>query len=139
MPGAQLEALDLVAAPSPVASHPPPRTWTPRYFPAWFSMIGGVWLFASAFLLPRGYNAFTNAWVIGILMSSIGSATFTGSDLRFVDAALALWLFASAFMLEHHHPFTIWHDALLGIVVFVASMTPPRRTVNAIRASAPAP
>jgi hypothetical protein len=99
-------------------------------------MVGGAWLFVSAFLLPRGTSSFTNAWVVGILMSSIGSATFTGSDLRFVDATLALWLLVSAFMLDHEAPFTIWHDAVLGSVVFVASLTPPRQRESIQRARA---
>ena len=45
-------------------------------------------------------------------------------QLRSIPAALGVWLFISAFVLPGSSHGTLWNNALVGLAIFVVSLTP---------------
>jgi hypothetical protein len=48
-------------------------------------------------------------------------------QVRFLNTALAVWLFVSAFALPGISRGTVWNNALVAIAVFVVSLSPSDR------------
>jgi hypothetical protein len=57
-------------------------------------------------------------------MAGIGTVALWTPSIRWVNTAAALWLFVSTFVIEHGSTATIWNNAIVGVVVFVASLIP---------------
>lgn len=84
----------------------------------------GVWLFVSTFLWPHAELQENNTRVIGILIAVNALLTFVLPDMRWMNAVLAVWLVLSAFVLPTAHSLTIWNAVFVGVIVFLAAITP---------------
>lgn len=82
----------------------------------------GVWLFISAFIWPHSYAQFTNAWIIGVLVTAVAVISMWAPPARFLNTALGVWLFISAFALPTISSATVWNHVIVGIAIFAVSL-----------------
>ena len=95
------------------------------------NIIAGIWLFISAFILPHESAMFTNTWILGILAVIFAIVAMRFSGVRFLNTLLAIWLFISAFALPHVSNAPVWNNAIVAIVIFIISLVPPGRAIDA--------
>jgi hypothetical protein len=85
----------------------------------------GLWLFFTAFALPRTAPSLTNAWIVGILASVFAVAGMLRRErLRFVNTALSAWLLASAFVLPQRSGLAVRSDVVVALGMLIASLVP---------------
>jgi len=86
-----------------------------------FNILMGVWLFASAFVLPQGRVAFVSTAVCGALAALF--AAFTNYDLRsrYVSAAIGLLTVVLAFAVHPMGSATFLHNGVMGIAIAVGA------------------
>ena len=86
-----------------------------------FNILMGVWLFASAFVLPQGRVAFVSTAVCGALAALF--AAFTNYDLRsrYVSAAIGLLTVVLAFAVHPMGSATFLHNGVMGISIAVGA------------------
>lgn len=89
-------------------------------------MLLGAWLVITPFLWPHAHATAVNAWLTGALLGAGAICALYVPAVKFVDALLAIWLLASAFLLPHVSVATIWNDALVAVAVLVSSLLPHR-------------
>jgi hypothetical protein len=82
----------------------------------------GCWLFASAFVLPRGEAAGGNAWIVGMLIAVFGLWGIWAPAVRRVNTLAGVWLLSSAFFLPHLGVATRVHDVLIACAVLGLSL-----------------
>lgn len=87
------------------------------------SIIAGVWLFISAFVWPHSEPQFVNTWIIGAATAIVAAIGRAVPSIRYVNTALAAWLFISAWALQTNSPGTTWNNVIVAVVIFVASLT----------------
>ena len=68
----------------------------------------------------------TNTWILGVLCVIFALAATQLYWVRYVNTALAVWLFISAFALGGSRG-TLWSNALTAIAIFIVSLTPSER------------
>lgn len=83
----------------------------------------GAWLFASAFLWPHTETQRGNCMVVGFVIAAVAAIGGRATQVRFVHAVAAAWLFLSGFALRSLTPDTIVSDVFVAIVVFTSSVT----------------
>jgi hypothetical protein len=88
------------------------------------NVVLGVWLFISAFLWPHSHAQLTNTWLMGVLCVLFALAAAYVSPARYLNALLAIWLFISAFALPHVSVGTVWNNAIVAVLIFVAALIP---------------
>jgi hypothetical protein len=88
----------------------------------------GLWLFVSAFLWPDLAPRVTNTWVCGVLCVTFAIAAMALSWARYLNSALAVWLFVSAWALPTAHVAALWNTVLCSIAIFVMSLVPSDTT-----------
>ena len=88
------------------------------------NVILGVWVFVSAFAWPHPPAAFTNTWIVGLLVAIFALIAMRTPGARFVNTALAIWLFVAAFVLPHVETGSVWNNALCAIAIFILSLVP---------------
>lgn len=97
----------------------------------------GFWLIISAFVWEHTGPERANSWVVGALVIAIALVASSVSAARWVNTGLAVWLFASVWLLPHDNVATAWNNALVAIAVFVISLVPgDDRHVTATRTPA---
>ena len=114
------------------------HTWA-RYA----SIVLGLWLVISAFLWPHSMGQQTNAWVVGILTIAFALLAAGRDDLRYLVTALAVWLFASIWVVPSIRIATLWNNGIVAAGLFVFSLIPnlragttrPRRLVRPAESS----
>jgi hypothetical protein len=86
-----------------------------------FNILMGVWLFASAFVLPQGRVQFASTAVCGALTALF--AVFTNYDLRsrYVLAAIGALVVVLAFAVQPMGSATFWHNGIMGISIAVGA------------------
>jgi hypothetical protein len=104
------------------------------------TVVAGIWLFISAFLWPHSDASRANSWIVGLLMAGIALLATRTPSMRFVNTALAVWLFASTLTLFHVRMGTVWNNVIVAIVVLVSSLVSNRggRTWSTPRRRVPA-
>lgn len=88
------------------------------------NIVLGAWLFISSFLWSHSQPQFTNAWMVGLLVSAIAIIGLWAPPIRFANTALSVWLLLSAWLLPGADPGTQWNHVLVAIAVFVLSLIP---------------
>jgi hypothetical protein len=88
------------------------------------AMFGG-WLLISAFLWPHSLAQFHNAWIVGLLVTGLALASIAGiRAARYVNSALAVWLFISTVALPRASGLTILNNVLVAGALIVTSLLP---------------
>lgn len=82
----------------------------------------GVWLLLSAFLWPHTPSQLTNTWLCGALSTGFAVMALSVPNARYLNTALSLWLFVSAFALPADNVGTVWNNALVAVGIFIASL-----------------
>lgn len=100
------------------------------------NIVLGVWLVISAFIWPHAMAQQTNAWVVGILAVAFALLAAGREQLRYLNTALAMWLFASIWVLPSIRDATLWNSGIVAAGLFVFSLIPNLRTGTA-RPAAP--
>jgi hypothetical protein len=90
--------------------------------PAGASIVVGMWLYVSAFVLPQSFNSAMITWALGVLISLAAVAAFIGSKLRYLDALLAMLLAIAAAGLADMPALTRVHDLLVAILVLALAL-----------------
>jgi hypothetical protein len=103
------------------------------------NIILGAGLFISAFIWPHTQSQFTNTWILGVICVVLALIAMRVPAVRYLNTALAVWLFISAWALPHISAGTVWNNVLVSIAIFFVSLVgnelpigrgmPPRRTV----------
>ena len=105
------------------------------------NLVLGVWLFISAFLWPHGTASATNTWIVGLLIAIAGLIALRMPWLRWIDTALAVWLFLSTLAMPGATRGTLWNNLIVAVLVFLTSLVPEGmfpRPHWSIRGGAPA-
>jgi hypothetical protein len=84
----------------------------------------GIWLILSLFAWHHGGSAWTNTAVLGGLIAACSIASLLFPAMSWFNALPGLWLFTAAWWLEHQGPLTPWNNALVAVVVLMASTAP---------------
>jgi hypothetical protein len=67
----------------------------------------------------------TNTWIVGVIGALVALfAIFADDRLRSFNAAVALWLFISAWILPVARGGTTWNNVVVALVLFALSMQP---------------
>lgn len=92
------------------------------------NIILGVWLFISAFLWTHSQAQLTNTWIVGLAVIAVALIALAAPPVKYINTALAIWLFISVFALPAVTPGTQWNNALVAILVFLFSLVPEGMT-----------
>lgn len=85
----------------------------------------GLWLVLSTFFWPHTAAQATNTWILGVLaVVFAGVAAYAAPKVRYLNTAIAVWLFISAFALPILSAATLWNSAIVGVIMFVCSLVP---------------
>ena len=90
----------------------------------WVNLVLGVWLFISAFIWDHSMAERTNTWILGVLCVIFALIAMSTPTARWLNTILSIWLFISVWALPHHNLGTMWNNAIVAIVVFIASLVP---------------
>src|SRR5512142_3086914 len=88
------------------------------------NVVLGIWLFISAFAWEHTAAERTNTWILGVLCVVIALIAMSTPVARWLNTALAIWLFISVWALPHDNLGTMWNNAVVAIIVFLASLVP---------------
>jgi hypothetical protein len=89
------------------------------------NLILGLWLFSSAFMLPRTPASMRNVLAVGALVAVLSVASMLRRVwLRYVNTALSAWLLVAAFLLPQRSPLARWNDAMIAVAMVVLSLVP---------------
>lgn len=92
------------------------------------NIILGIWLFISAFLWPHSDAQLTNTWIVGLAIIAIALIALAAPPVKYLNTALAIWLFISVWVLRGGVPGTQWNNAVVAILVFLFSLVPEGMT-----------
>jgi len=101
------------------------------------NIVMGVWLFISAFVWDHTAAERVNTWTLGVLCVVFAAIALSVASARWLNTALAVWLFISVWALPHRNLGTMWNNAVVAIVIFLASLVPgpDERRVEPTRAT----
>ncbi|HTO98407.1 MAG TPA: SPW repeat protein [Myxococcales bacterium] len=91
------------------------------------NILVGVWLFISTFCWAHSQAQMTNTWILGVLCVVFALVAMRTEWMRYLNTALATWLFISAFVLPSTSRGTVWNNALVAVAIFVISLAPSDR------------
>ena len=100
------------------------------------NIVMGVWLFISAFVWDHTAAERVDTWTLGVLCVLFAATALSVSAFRWLNTALALWLFTSVWELPHRNLGTMWNNAVVAIVIFLASLVPSSDERRPARATA---
>jgi hypothetical protein len=86
------------------------------------SLVLGAWLFVSAFLWHHSPEQFTNTWIVGLVSVILTLIAMSVPAVRYLNSALMVWLFISAWALPSESGATIWNNTVVAIVLFIVSL-----------------
>jgi hypothetical protein len=86
-----------------------------------FNVLMGLWLFASAFVLPQGRAQLASTAICGAL--TVLFAAYTSYDVRsrYLTSAVGALVVVLAFALHPLGSATFWHNGIMGISIGVAA------------------
>ena len=87
-----------------------------------FNILMGLWLFASAFILPQGRGQWTSTAICGVLAALFAALTSYNLRSRYVTAAIGALVVLLAFALHPLGSATFWHNGIIGISIAVAAV-----------------
>ncbi|HLV20115.1 MAG TPA: hypothetical protein VKZ49_04505, partial [Polyangiaceae bacterium] len=65
-----------------------------------------------------------NTWLVGGLIALVALFALWVPAARFANTALGAWLFISTFFIVHLAVGSMWHNAIVAAIVFLASLVP---------------
>jgi hypothetical protein len=74
----------------------------------------GLWLFASAFILPQGRGQLASTAICGLLVTLTAALTSYEHRFRYVTEALGLLVVVLAFAVHPLGSATFWHNGIMG-------------------------
>ena len=87
------------------------------------NVLAGIWLIISPFVL--GYAGADATWnpivfgaIVGVLALARAAGAYRAEWLSWINMAIGVWLFISAFWLAHSAQAS-WNVGIMGIVVFI--------------------
>ena len=86
----------------------------------------GLWLVLSAFLWPHSTASQANTCLLGLVIMGIAAVAPPTPAVRAIGTVPAIWLFFSAFWIPDVTNWTMWHNAIVAILVCVLSLLPTR-------------
>ncbi|HUM10021.1 MAG TPA: hypothetical protein VLT82_03625 [Myxococcaceae bacterium] len=86
------------------------------------SVLLGAAVFASAFLLPPGSAVFWHDLLLGALVAVVSVMAIWAPRLRFLNLAVAVWLFWSGAVLPNIDHFHV--TVLAATLIFILSLVP---------------
>lgn len=86
-----------------------------------FNILMGVWLFASAFVLPQGRGQVASTAVCGVLTALFAAYTTYNHRSRYLTAAVGALVVVLAFAAHPLGSATFWHNGVMGISIAVAA------------------
>ena len=89
---------------------------------AFTDVLVGIWLVVSAFAWPHPAALRADTWVVGALIVLCSLLAGALPVLRYLNAALAVWLVASTLALGHHHLGTVTNNLIAAVLVFSVSV-----------------
>lgn len=100
----------------------------------------GLWLFMSTFLWPHHPDQVMNGWACGLLTILIAATAIAQPMVRYLGAALGLWVVLSSVALQHLSMATVWSNLFAGALIVGLSMAPsaPRNNSGIPKARIPA-
>jgi hypothetical protein len=81
----------------------------------------GLWLFASAFILPQGRGQVASTAICGLLMSLTAALTSYDHRFRYATEAVGLLVVVLAFAVHPLGSATFWHNGVMGISTIAAA------------------
>ena len=81
----------------------------------------GLWLFASAFILPQGRGQLASTAICGLLVTLTAVLTSYDHRFRYVTEALGLFVVVLAFAVHPLGSATFWHNGIMGISTIAAA------------------
>ena len=88
-----------------------------------FNMLLGTWLVVSAFMWPHVTWQKANAIACGALVIGLSALSFYSTTARRLSTLVAIWLFVSAVFTLGLREVTLWHNAVVAIVIFTVSLS----------------
>lgn len=85
------------------------------------NMLLGAWLFLSSFLWLHTAPQHNNAWVVGLIAVIAAAIGFAVPAVRYVNTALAVWLFFSIWILPRANLATTWNSVIVGLIMLFVS------------------
>ena len=87
-----------------------------------FNILMGLWLFASAFVLPQGRGQWTSTAICGALVALFAALTSYNRRSRYVTAAVGALVVVLAFAVYPLGSAIFWHNGIMGISIAVAAL-----------------
>jgi len=103
------------------------------------NVLAGIWLIISPFVLnywgaDATWNPIVFGAIVGVLALTRAAGAYRAEWLSWINMAIGVWLFISAFWLAHSSQAS-WNVGIMGIVVFVLGSWSAAAT-GAVRAAA---
>ena len=86
-----------------------------------FNILMGLWLFASAFILPQSRGQWASTAICGALAALFAALTSYNLRSRYVTAAIGALVVVLAFTVHPLGSATFWHNGVMGISIAVAA------------------
>jgi len=87
-----------------------------------FNILMGLWLFASAFVLPQGRGQVASTAICGALAALFAALTSYNRRSRYVTAAVGALVVVLAFAVYPLGSAIFWHNGIMGISIAVAAL-----------------
>ena len=87
-----------------------------------FNILMGLWLFASAFILPQSRGQVASTAICGALVALFAALTSYNRRARYLTAAVGVLVVVLAFALHPLGSATFWHNGIMGISIAVAAV-----------------
>lgn len=92
--------------------------------PGWIGMLLGLWQFASKLLWQHSSQQFMNAQVVAVALTAFSAATLGLPGMRYANVLVAIWLFASAWILPRLADATLWNNVLVASAMLAVALHP---------------
>ncbi len=96
------------------------------------NVAAGLWLLLSAVVWPHTLAQRADTWIAGALMAFAAALALRSDRMRYVNTALALWLFFFTLLVPRASAATAWNNVVLSIVVLFLSLVPTRATARTL-------
>jgi hypothetical protein len=86
-----------------------------------FNILIGLWLFASAFILPQGHGQVAVTAICGVLTTVFAALTSYDVRSRYLTEAVGVLVIVLAFAAHPLGSAAFWHNGVMGISIAVAA------------------
>jgi hypothetical protein len=86
-----------------------------------FNILMGLWLFASAFVLPQGRVALASTAICGVLTTLCAALSSYDHRSRYLTEAIGVLVVVLAFAVHPLGSATFWHNGVMGISIAAAA------------------